>query len=431
MSVVTHRFVLPMWIALGAFALLSHAAELEAAAADEAEEHVILTYDVGDLLLDVPDYPYPGSDSGGSSFGGSSGSVWVSGMGGGMGDMGGMGGGMGGTGGMGGSVGGGMGGMGGGMSGGMGGGGGTDVPDTPPSTPRSAKITIDDLILVMTSVVAPETWPESGGEGEVQCLGTSLVIRQTAKVHEQIKSLLEQLRESSDKQKTVAIDARWLLLTSDELESLMPPNDGGTAQIDRKVLGEFTRRPSSLRGQTNCFTGQLVYLVSGTRRNVVTSVVPVVGSLERPQEGQYALLPGGARILEAQTIQSSRSVGYQPVISTPNLGVLLQIRPTLIPGDSRAIVDLRSTLTVLGESVPDVAAPSSNREYPLMPKVDRVAIETQEFATTLSVSLGQPTLAGGLTYIGSWGNTLQDRPGAEGEDAVSEVPQLYLIVELK
>lgn len=429
MSSIPHRFVLMLWIALGAFALLSHAAELEAAAADEAEEHVILTYDVGDLLLDVPDYPYPGSDSGGSSFRSSSGSGGMPGMGGGMGGMGGMGGGMGGAGamgGMGGGVGGGMGGMG----GGMGGGGGMDVPDTP-STPRSAKITIDDLILVLTSVVAPETWPESGGEGEVQCLGTSLVIRQTAKVHEQIKSLLEQLRESSDKQKTVAIDARWLLLTSDELESLMPPNDAGTAQIDRKVLGEFTRRPSSLRGQTNCFTGQLVYLVSGTRRNVVTSFVPVVGSLERPQEGQYALLPGGARILEAQTIQSSRSVGYQPVISTPNLGVLLQVRPTLIPGDSRAIVDLRSTLTVLGESMPDVAAASSNGQDSLTPKVDRVAIETQEFATTLSVPLGQPTLAGGLTYIGSWGNTLHDRAGAEGEEAASEVPQLYLIVELK
>ena len=37
-----------------------------------------------------------------------------------------------------------------------------------------------------------------------------------------------------------------------------------------------------MRGMTHCFSGQLVYLISGTRRNIVSSYIPVVGSVEQP-----------------------------------------------------------------------------------------------------------------------------------------------------
>jgi hypothetical protein len=283
---------------------------------------------------------------------------------------------------------------------------------------------------VLISVVAPETWSEVGGEGELESLGTSLIVRQTASVHQEIEDLLDQLRKGSGKQKTVAIDARWLLLNSDELEELMPAGEDGQSRIDGKVLGEFTRRPSSIRGRTNCFTGQLVYLVSGTRRNVVTSFVPVVGSLERPSDRQYASLPGGASVFPTQMGAQGRAVGYQPVIATPNLGVLLQIRPTLIPGDDRAIVDLRSTLTVLGEPSEGAAPPAASSFEPMMPTVDRLAIDTQELGTTLSVPLGEPVLAGGLTYIASSSGRLER--GVAGDSAMAaETPQLYLVLELK
>jgi hypothetical protein len=398
-------------------------AERPAATIPSAEEVTILTYDVGDLILDVPDYPYPGSANASSLFGASR------------------------TGGVPGASAGGMGGMGmGGMGGGMGGGfmsvrddvnssaGGLSPSNAPGSSPHSTKITMEDLKQVLITVVAPDTWSENGGEdGELQHLGTSLVIRQTAAVHEQIGELLDQLRQGSGKQRTVAIDARWLLLDSDELEQLMPTDESGESQVDREVLGEFTRRPSSIRGKTNCFTGQLVYLVSGTRRNVVTSFVPVVGSVGRPQEMRYAALPGGAHVVPTQMFQSSRAVGYQPVIATPNLGVLLQIRPTLIPGDSRAIVDLRSTLTVLGDPSSEAAAPVQSGQDMLVPTVDRVAIETQELATTFSVPLGEPVLSGGLTYIGpSAGTSGQRGEAAAGESVTAtETPQLYLVLELR
>ena len=211
----------------------------------------------------------------------------------------------------------------------------------------------------------------------------------------------------------------------------MPAKDEGQPQIVREVLAEFTRRPSSLRGKTNCFTGQLVYLVSGTRRNVVTSFIPVVGSVERPVERQYAALAGGAYVVEAQAVSQDRAVGYQPVIATPNLGVLLQIRPTLVPGEHRAIVDLSSTLTVLGESSSDGGESGGREENSLVPNVDRVAIETQELATTLSVPMGEPVLAGGLTYIGPSAEVLGRTGEAQEEGAATEVPQLYLVLEVK
>ena len=56
-----------------------------------------------------------------------------------------------------------------------------------------ARITVDDLVWMLTTVVAPDTWDEPG-EGEVVPLGTSLVVRQTAAVHQEIEKLLGQLR---------------------------------------------------------------------------------------------------------------------------------------------------------------------------------------------------------------------------------------------
>ncbi len=356
-----------------------------------SEDMVILTYEVSDLILDVPDHP-PGSLSGTSPFGSTGGRGMP-----------------------------GAGGMGGMMDGGIG-------PSNAGAGLRSTRITIEDLERVLIQVIAPESWAGNDGDGQVQHLGTSLVIRQTQAIHDEIQSLLDQLRNGQGKQRTVAIDARWLLLDSDELDQLIPPDQATERQVDRAKLDEFTRRPTSIRGRTNCFTGQLVYLTSGTRRNVVTSFVPVVGSVDSPLERQYASLPGGAGLFATQLGGQGRAVGYQPVVATPNLGVLLQIRPTLVPGEDRAIVDLHSTLTSLGNS-PAPATPAEQSPFePMAPSVDRLAIDTQELGTTLSVPLGKPVLAGGLTYIASSSaHVAQDA----GKATSAETPQLYLVLELQ
>jgi hypothetical protein len=332
--------------------------------------------------------------------------------------------------------GGGMGGMA--VGGGMPGGGTVGVVTTGGS-PTS--ITVDEIVRMLTTVVTPETWGRPGGSTVVP-LGTSLVVRQTAAAHQEIEGLLGRLRAESSKRKTVAIDARWLLLNSDELERLAPPaTPPGPSPIDRAVLAEYTRRPSSLRGLTNCHTGQLVYLVSGTRRNVVSSFIPVVGSVDRPEEAnhQIASFRGGARIFltaagtseegEGTRVETSRSVGYQPIVERPNFGVLLEIRPTLLPRGETATVDLRSTVTVPGRQSAEPSEKSPRQQ--LAPTVDRLAIETQELATTLSVPLGQPVLVGGMTHLGPSATTPDGEKAKADAPQAKETPQLYLVLELR
>ena len=239
-----------------------------------------------------------------------------------------------------------------------------------------------------------------------------------------------------------------MLLDSDDLEKLITSDPQGKVQVDRRVLAEYTCLPSSIRGLTSCFTGQLVYLVSGTRQSIVTSVIPVVGSVGEPEQfgAQFAAqgTPQGRFQFVSQpqglggfgeprfAASGERSVGYQPVVETPNFGALLEIRPTLVPGDNAAIVDLRSTITVPGEPLRDLAVQSHQALE--VPKVDRVAIDTQELATTLNIPLGQPVLVGGLTYVTSSTlrmNQVADAAPSPANSARQETPQLYLILELR
>ncbi len=406
------------------FAMLAVALALPQAAEAQAEDLTILIYQVNDLVFNVRDYPSPVRGVAGTQVRGDMG-------------MGGMGGGMGGMGG-------------GGMfsvQSTMGGGAGLAtgrVPRAPGMAPT--QITMDDLEETLMSMVEPDSWDQVGGPGAIRQLGTSLVVSQTAAVHQEIQGFLKQLREGSGERKTVRIDARWLLLNSDELDRLTADEEDGPPQIDRKVLAEYTRRPQSIRGLTTCFSGQLVYLISGTQRNVVVSAIPIVGSLDKPEErgAHYASLTGGAHYTFTQsggmfgggvgTVGGSgRSVGYQPVVQSPNFGILLEIRPTLIPGGDPAIVDLRSTLTAPAEQhAVDRLSPTARDR--LVPLVDRLAIERQELATTLSVPLGQPVLVGGLTSMSpSIGSPRQD-PKADArqpQEASAETPQLYLVLELR
>jgi hypothetical protein len=261
-------------------------------------------------------------------------------------------------------------------------------------------------------------------------------------VHKQIQDLLDQVRQGAGQRKTVSIDARWLVLNSDDLEKLTAPDPEGKTRVDRKVFGEFTRQPTSLRALTNCFSGQLVYLVSGTRQNIVTGVIPVVGSVDRPDgnDAPYAsrhMLEDPLMFVSQREESGSPSpatganVGYQPMVEKSIFGAWLEIRPTLIAEDDAVIVDLRSTITALGKPMA-VLAPQPPQATGA-PQVDRVAVDTLELATTLRVPLGQPVLIGGLTRVDSstLGMTLLDGPATPASEEPKETPQLYLIVELR
>jgi hypothetical protein len=417
----------------------------------EQDAYKLVTYEVGDLVVTVPDYSAAGASQTTSTAPGMAG-----------------------------------------FSGGMGGGGfgrghasfgGEAAAPGGSAASAVAPVTVPALIEAIRTMVAPGSWrpqlgagggmgPDGmgpgmmgmeggmgmadpsgqafGGQGEITSLGATLVIRQTKAAHHEIAELLESLRGGSVARRSVSIDARWLMLSSDDLEQLIPASEDVAEQpaVDRKALGEFTRRPDSLRGMTNCFSGQSVYLTSGTRRSSVSSYIPVVGSIELPAvtEALFAVHEtnhrSGIKALENPSrlitlvaddqsfggSSSGRSVGYQPVITTNNFGVELAIRPTLLQGEQAAVVDVKSTVTFPGQTADANAAADPSMGAPLAPAVDRIAIQTQEIATTVRVPLGQPVLVGGMTHLDRAGDLAPlDDPAA----ASSEKRQLYLILEVK
>lgn len=357
----------------------------------------VRVYDVSDIVGQRPDFPYRGAilpttlderqrfpASGGFGAGG----------------LGGMPGGIGGVG-FGGGAGGGLfqiadpggSGVGGGMPLLPGGEAGVNSPAPP--------IAISDLIEAIQETTEAEWRDIDGVGGVIAVLGTTLVIRQTPSVHEQIKDLLSALETTGAGSTAVTIDALWLQLGSEELDQLLSRSEDGKqrARIDRTALKELADNSTVYRGRITCFSNQTVHIVSGNRRTVMTGAVPTVGM------GTSA---------------------YQPILAYPNAGVLLQVRPSLLQDRRSAILSVTSTVTAwedAGDPVrigatflpgekEGVSAPGGTAET----SIDRVNMPTHHLETALRVPVSEPVLVGGMTV-------------PEG-GAAEKGKQLYLVVEI-
>jgi hypothetical protein len=421
---------------------------------NEEAENILITkvYPVYDLIAPKPSYRFEGVFIPGMTSGGIGGGV--------MGGVGMMGGGM---------MGGGMGGMGGGMSSGMGGMGGGmySVADSPGSasvghdagvnvlpqmaapTPAAggaappnpfggaptkdgnaaaskskghrgqggmswsggspgpgglgsdAQPDFDSLIDLITSTIKPTTWDNVGGPGSiVPAHGVgALVVSQTQAVHEEIEALLANLRAASPGLRVVAIRAVWLQLDLKQFDQLMHSKPGQERGIDRRALYEMARKTKGYLGAITCLSGQTVHVASGRSRTAITGAVPVVGD----------------------------ALGYQPMVSQPQAGALLQITPQLLPNTQGAMLDLCSSVTRAADK------PETVRFYSDDPRggkngdknaptrgltLDRVNMVVSQLATTVKVPLNEPTLVGGLTT-----------EAPDGDEQAAEVPQLYLFIE--
>ncbi|HTU24150.1 MAG TPA: hypothetical protein VMF30_02055 [Pirellulales bacterium] len=376
------------------------------AAADGPQPQVIKVYQVSDLILRVPDYPYDGTylpamrdlrtfpgqapqpAYGGGMMGGTGGGVGGGMMGGGMGGMGG-----------------GMGGMGGGMfqipaegatlaqrgGGGQGGGQGGMLPGVQRSL-------LPQLIEVITDNVAPNTWDEVGGSGSISAMGSALVISQTAAIHAEVKDLLDQLRREQPKVQALTIKARWVSSDASLLAALKQAEDPKKPAAERRApsreeVERILANKIRYEGQITCFNGQTVYVVSGRMETVLQGGIPVVG--------------GGVP-------------AYQATVLTPQLGALLQVTASGLPGDEAALLNLRSSVARGDEPRKPVkfleGGVGDQSDLPAV-QVDRLNVAVQQFATTVRVPYGQPMLVGGMTF-----------PGRD-ETVGSET--IYLVVEVE
>jgi hypothetical protein len=291
---------------------------------------------------------------------------------------------------------------------------------------ESFTLTTNDLIEALVTFVEPDSWNQDGGGAEIARLGSSLIVRQSAEAHKQIEELLSALRDESSAMQTLTVEARWLLLDSEQLAGLKTAIFRGAP-----IAADPPNEP--FRGQVTCFNGQTVHIVSGRLQTVLQGGVPVVGA-------------GGS--------------GYQPTIMTPHVGALLEIRPMLLPGGRSAIINVESSVTrwdqpgapaELGAEGDLAAGIKTERRtktaaraggagggagsMPGMPggmgmmsgmmrgagssavQVDRINVVAQQLATSLRVPLGKPVLVGGMTFPG--------QPNDQHSDA-----QLYLVVQI-
>jgi general secretion pathway protein D len=78
----------------------------------------------------------------------------------------------------------------------------------------------DSIKHLIISTIEPESWDEAGGPGSITTFEStlSLVIRQTQKVHDEIRDLLQQLRRLQDLQ--VTVECRFITVDDDFYESV-------------------------------------------------------------------------------------------------------------------------------------------------------------------------------------------------------------------
>ncbi len=171
------------------------------------------------------------------------------------------------------------------------------------------------------------------------------------------------------------------------------------------MLKELANKNPSHQGRLSCYNDQTVHLVSGNRRTVVVNVIPTVGF--------------GA-------------LGYTPQVAFPNVGLLLQVRPTVDPDRKFAVLNVTSTVTQWeepGEPFKITTKYEGGEKEGMVTKggstevtIDRVNLNTQHLGTTVRMPVGKPVLIGGLSRMGT---DLQTKANPDDKSR-----QLYLIITI-
>ena len=252
---------------------------------------------------------------------------------------------------------------------------------------------ISQLSDLLVETIDPPSWVQNGGSiGSVRALGGMLIISQSPANHDALAKLLGEIRTESSK--LVTVHAHWVLLQSEELEALAGKRDekqsSAAQEIDSSALSKLGSKVVHYRGQTSCFNGQTVHLVSGRGRTAITKVTAVTGD----NVGLYDP--------DAQVVQS---------------GAMLQITPMLSQDGKQAVVDLQSVVSEWDPAPAgmEVKEPST-RPSAATATLDRVNVLVQQLRTTVQVPVGKPVLVGGMTF----------EPSNKGGNSA----QLYLIIEV-
>ena len=274
------------------------------------------------------------------------------------------------------------------------------VPPTPAlgqhsaGTVDSTRSSLDDLMKAITSTINPTSWDDVGGPGSIASLGSSLLISNDLRTHDQIDALLEQLRKRWGTLRTVSVRAEWLWLTATQLDQLLldaqKPAKGDDVRafglVDetawKKLQEQWVKNALERTGYqaaVTCYNGQTVSTLAGRQELVISSV-----SVEAPKAQ-----PAGQGGAEAPPPM------IHPAVSVVQQGAALQVTPTTNVSGKFVILDIHSRVALLRPAAEKKPAAAVS---PVIAAIDRPTLSIHRLSTTLRVPIDRRMLIGGMTY---------------------------------
>jgi type II secretory pathway component GspD/PulD (secretin)/tetratricopeptide (TPR) repeat protein len=304
---------------------------------------------------------------------------------------------------------------------GGGGGGGTRTQQqgtqiqtlTPAELAAQAQLRIQEVV-AMIQEIDPDTWYINGGRGTVRIWGKSLVVVQTAEVHQKIAKLIEGLRSAMGLGQQIAIEARFLLVTESFLEDigfdvdwLMPLSGewarGGPLTVtqdsitDTSITGGTTNNPVAMT-ITGGYGGvlddlQVRFLIKATQessnaRQLQAPRVTVLSS----ESATLQVTTDQTYVSNVTAQQSTASAGtgqatnvattLQNQISVVTSGVILNVTPTISSDKKYVILRITANVTNVLSLAPFTftAAATGTSEIPatiFVPELQVTQVQTR------------------------------------------------------
>lgn len=260
----------------------------------------------------------------------------------------------------------------------------------------SAKTSMQSLTNAITSTIDPDSWEELSGPGSIARIGTSLIIRNEAAVHEQIDALFTLLRQKWGTLRTVSIKAWWLPLTESQLAKLLPGNGKGSTGVEgieafgivdedawKEILdvnaATDKNTARTYRAVVTCYNGQTVHTTSGSEEGIVNDLeVTLTRGTDKQPEGRVA---------------------YRPVITPIHEGTSLQITPLVNSSGKFVMLDVHSRVAIRDPAAAAKRPAARDDDGPaaIVAAIDRPRFMTQHLATTLRTPIDRVMLVGGMT----------------------------------
>jgi hypothetical protein len=279
----------------------------------------------------------------------------------------------------------------------------------PAATTLSVEQRLGELASLIRARVAADTWGSRGRA--VTALAGRLIVTQTADVHEQVRTLLRDLRDAREAQITVetrfiTIDDAAAATLPESLQRRLaivragagtePSIDGAPLTLPEEVALVLKKSNTLTAPRITLFSGQRAYVMTGTQTAYVADV-----TVSRRADG-------------SATTQAS--------IDVAQAGVVLDLHALASPDHRRVTLTLQPQLARMVSIEPSgpIPLPGTN---PVA--LHRPTVDLQMLRTTVSLESGSTVLVGAFGGPAAWGGAgPSTRPGPAATEG-----RTYLLVK--